>query len=91
LTTEKSHTPLTRCGVFSSARQATWPGQGAPLPVSDRKLYAFLVGLGIKHLRFDTPDNVRPKPTSYGEKAKPPVMAGGFAVCASPFLLKKAA
>jgi hypothetical protein len=74
LTIEKSHTPLTRCGVLSSARQAT-AGQGAPLPSaieSERaKLYAFLVGLGIKHLRFDTPDNVRPKPTSYGEKARP--------------------
>jgi hypothetical protein len=74
LTIEKSHTPLPRCGVLSSARQAT-AGQGGPLPSaieSERaKLYAFLVGLGIKHLRFDTPDNVRPKPTSYGEKARP--------------------
>jgi hypothetical protein len=37
--------------------------------------------LGSRHGRERTPDNVRPKPTSYGEKAKPSVcMPGGFAV-----------
>jgi len=47
-------------------------------------LYAALVGLGIKHLRFDTPDNACPKPASYGgDKARPSVHAwsGRFAVC----------
>jgi hypothetical protein len=64
LTIEKSHTPLPRCGVLSSARQAT-AGQGGPLPSaieSERaKLYAFLVGLGIKHLRFDNPRQCSPQ------------------------------
>jgi hypothetical protein len=43
------------------------------------------VGSFSSHSGSTTPDNVRPKPTSYGEKAKPPVSAwaGGFAARAA--------